>query len=134
MDVCVVGEICLNDLICFEHNGKVLYPPQATSHSSCDSMILTSIKELNIINTPKIVSILPNPFSDQAIIRLNHPSFIPSTFLIYSTFGDEIIKIPLHSMHTEVKRNNLQSGLYLYKLIDKNGKVIETGKIIVQEK
>ena len=90
------------------------------------------------------VIISPNPFHSIAQILIKGNNFVDSEliFIIYDLFGREVKRIEqLVTTNTiEFSRDNLASGMYLYKLFLKNSSTtffdnvenITTGKIIVE--
>ncbi|NUM32520.1 MAG: T9SS type A sorting domain-containing protein [Bacteroidetes bacterium] len=82
----------------------------------------------------KIVNafIYPNPFSTQTVL---HTSFIlkNATFYIYNSCGQIVKQIKdINGQEILICRNNLNSGLYFYKLVYADNQT-ETGKFIISE-
>jgi hypothetical protein len=79
------------------------------------------------------VKIFPNPFSASAHISFNYFERTEKTLVLYDLLGQEIkkITIPESAYSATIERGDLSSGVYLYKLFDKQ-KVLAGGKIIVR--
>lgn len=90
-----------------------------------------SIESINE-NTNKIISIYPNPFSSYTNIKINNEAQINKAELrIYNVFGTEVMNSVITNQLTTIKKRNLASGIYFYKLIN-NNLTIQTGKIMSQ--
>ena len=94
------------------------------------SSIPTVINEMKNVNN--VISIYPNPVSDNATIKLD-PSVNLSNaeFQIYDVIGKLIKSSPVNSHEFTFEKGNLSSGLYFYKLIN-NGSELSTGKFLVK--
>jgi hypothetical protein len=84
-------------------------------------------------NNPNI-KIYPNPFSSEAIIQINFDN-IPSgtTFKMFDIFCKEVksIKIEDRIKLLKLEREDLQSGIYFYKLQSPN-QIRATGKVVLE--
>jgi hypothetical protein len=78
------------------------------------------------------VLVYPNPFSDQATIRIISPTFPDEwNMVIYDLTGCQILKIEnIHTSYVTVKRGHLKGGMYVYQVTDKKG-LVASGKIIL---
>lgn len=103
----------------------------ATMPQGC---IPTNINTLNSAITNELVSIYPNPFKNYISIQLNDSIQVKNNeFKLYNFMGEEILNIPLKDLITTYNTSNLASGIYFYKVIE-NNKIIQSGKLIVNEK
>ena len=76
------------------------------------------------------IKLYPNPFSNETIFKTDIP-LINATLAIYDCYGkiaDEIKNISGQAF--TFYRNNLPSGIYIYKIVDENEK-ITIGKLVV---
>ena len=81
-----------------------------------------SVDEINL----QKVTIYPNPVEDgQFYIKL----YDPSTVIIYSVLGKEVMKRTLNSGIQTVNVNTIKRGIYLVKIITKNGMIVKKIKI-----
>jgi len=81
-----------------------------------------SVDEINL----QKVTIYPNPVEGgQFYIKL----YDPSTVVIYSVLGKEVMKKTLNSGIQTVNVNTIKRGIYLVKIITKNGMIIKKIKI-----
>lgn len=88
-----------------------------------------SVTELNLKNT---ISVFPNPFSDKTHLYLDEKSIGANAELtIYDISGNIVKQTPVKNSVTEIRRDNLAPGIYLYKLVSENA-TRANGKIIVQ--
>ena len=81
----------------------------------------------------KVVKCYPNPAT--SIINFEFPSGVEknSTIQIYSFSGKKITEVSANSSKITVllDDNNYYRGIYVFRLVDKNGKIVETGKFQV---
>jgi endonuclease I/chitodextrinase len=81
-----------------------------------------SIAEVNL----QKVTIYPNPIEEgQFFIKL----YDPSTLIIYSVLGKEVMKKTLNSGVQTVDVNTIKRGIYLVKIITENGMTVKKIKI-----
>ncbi len=74
----------------------------------------------------------PNPFKSSITISMNNASYESGTqLMIFNSVGDLIMKSVVTNQITTLETSELPSGIYIYKMITKNGN-IQTGKIISQ--
>jgi hypothetical protein len=80
----------------------------------------------------KIAEVFPNPVRDQLFINLSFPK---SQYLVFELFdlpGRQLIKMNLEEKNVvEIEGDRFSKGIYLYSILD-NGKVVQTGKIVVE--
>ena len=75
-------------------------------------------------------NIYPNPFSSTAIIETETP--LPNAmFMLFDVVGKPVKQIQLTNSKTEITREDLASGVYIYEIISEN-KIIDRGRIIVE--
>lgn len=80
------------------------------------------------------ITIYPNPFSASTNIQLNDVSWINNCELrIYNVLGAEVTNVMLNKQITTIETANFIPGMYFYKIIDKNNKTIQTGRLISQQ-
>ncbi len=96
---------------------------------------ITSINNLFETNKDIMVNVYPNPFSTSATIRIN-PVLLKNakdiSFAIYNLLGREVkIVKSIENQQVTITRDNLPSGLYIYKIYSKK-RIIYTGKLSIQ--
>lgn len=73
--------------------------------------------------------VYPNPANDKLNIRMTH--FKGKSFVkIYNSRGETVKSETLNNDLTTISLSGLSAGLYLYKIIDLNGNVLDTGKFM----
>ncbi|MBI5539843.1 MAG: T9SS type A sorting domain-containing protein [Bacteroidia bacterium] len=91
----------------------------------CLPVSVPSIQEID-----KLWNIYPNPFSFSATIKTE--SVIKyATLELFNVFGQKVKQIPLTKPESQITRDNLVSGVYIYHIIS-DSKTVEIGKIIIQ--
>jgi hypothetical protein len=79
------------------------------------------------------MTIYPNPFSTSATIMISDASQINNYELkIYNVLGTEVMNTIVRNQSTTLETSNLPTGIYSYKVIEKN-KTIQSGKLISQQ-
>ena len=73
------------------------------------------------------IRVYPNPASDLIQVTV-HDRLIGHTIRIYNLLGSEMISHNMATGEESINVSALQSGLYLYRIIDKNNKTILSGK------
>ncbi len=79
------------------------------------------------------INVYPNPFSISTAISFNTPTGSePLSFVVFDATGKEARRID-NITYSEVifSREELSSGIYIYKLLNKTNSVVATGKLIV---
>ncbi len=96
--------------------------------TSCVPVLPTLINKIEALNfTAKL---FPNPFSQQAVIRLEK-ELHGATFNLYNIYGQLVeSKNNLSGKEIILNRENLGSGIYIYEVTD-NKKRIFTGKAVI---
>lgn len=78
------------------------------------------------------ISIYPNPFSTTATLKINSAtSFKNAELKIYDVLGREVKHILVNTSEIIINRDELENGIYFYKLMNSQ-EVIVTGKIIIE--
>ncbi|OFX28580.1 MAG: hypothetical protein A2033_19815 [Bacteroidetes bacterium GWA2_31_9] len=81
--------------------------------------------KINKIDAEKLVNIYPNPANDYiTVISKGNICKLE----IYNVAGQKCIEVTVNNKIT-VDIENLNTGIYIYKVLDFNNKVIETGKL-----
>ena len=80
----------------------------------------------------KVVKCYPNPATSIVNFEFSDKIDKNSVIQIYSFSGKKITEIPTNGNKITVTLdNNYYRGIYVFRLSDKNGKIIETGKFQV---
>lgn len=100
---------------------------QVSSNCADDVGIFDS----DIINADVII--YPNPFSTSATIQLTNGNNVGQkhAFELYDIVGRTVKKVEFTGFQTEIKREELQSGIYLWKIFD-NKNLIGNGKLVIE--
>src|SRR5262249_50901277 len=98
---------------------------RALSTQEVDTLFTTGITALNNDNSIKV---FPNPAADQLTIeydKLNRPS---PQFILYNSFGEEVMNRTLTAKTNTIDISKLPAGIYFYKLCSEQS-IINAGKI-----
>lgn len=98
-----------------------------------DDMSLYDYAEgINSIANQFKSSIHPNPLENNSIIEFDNNNRDLHQLIIYDSQGHKIMQSDIiDEKQFELKENSLQSGMYLYQIINLNSSKSSTGKILV---
>ncbi|MES2590232.1 MAG: M12 family metallo-peptidase [Bacteroidota bacterium] len=85
----------------------------------------------NLANNAVSVSIYPNPFSTMATIEIKGLTQLNCELRIYDLLGKEVLKSTITNSKSEIHKEDLSNGIYLFKVFNKN-ELVGKGKIIVE--
>jgi hypothetical protein len=95
----------------------------------------------NFVKIPEPVAIaqeircqvMPNPFRHSAVIRVKSEQVMEQASIrVYNMFGQEVMQLQqINSNYIPLFSDNLLPGIYVYRLADKKGSVLFTGKFMV---
>ncbi len=92
---------------------------------------LNMITGINEINNDKVINCFPNPWSTFTTIR-SDMDFLNEDFSLMNLLGQEIIKVNGYTGESfYLHRDNLESGIYFLKIIERGGRT-STIKMIIQ--
>lgn len=91
----------------------------------------TSTSVIEFTNEQAKVNIYPNPFSETATIYLNSV-ISKNTFELYDLAGRKIKEMQLNNTTTKLERNDLTTGMYIYRITN-GGVLLAAGKVIIAE-
>lgn len=91
--------------------------------------ITTGISDQTLINK---ISLYPNPFITNFILKISSETTIKNAWMkIYDVCGKEVKNILITNQETTVERDDLQSGIYFYLVVN-NNESIAKGKLLIQ--
>ncbi|MEY2950212.1 MAG: hypothetical protein RLZZ248_1413 [Bacteroidota bacterium] len=122
-----------------ENSAAIFYGLNAPERSNSKKYIVGSFPGFVQITTsssqifwPGVsVTVIPNPFFDQAIIEVKGVDMKETLLNVYDAMGRLIRSQKSYGNQIQMSRGNLTSGLYFYQLLNEN-ELINTGKIIVR--
>jgi hypothetical protein len=85
------------------------------------------------VTLPVTCEVLPNPFSSNAMFRIRSAGIMEEASIsVFNIFGQLVHRIsPVNSNFVPLSGDPLTPGIYIYRLFDKKGIVLFTGKFIV---
>ena len=88
---------------------------------------------INDISGSLPTHLFPDPVISSFMLSIdNDQNFKHLTFVLYNVLGEEVKRVEnITQKETEVSRGNLQSGFYMYKLLNENI-TVNSGKIIMK--
>ena len=84
------------------------------------------------------LKIYPNPFKESATLEIKDSgkSSMNLEMNIYDVFGRTVQENKISNLKSQIKRENLKSGIYFYKIIsfgeDGRRNVVSTGKLCIE--
>jgi hypothetical protein len=79
-----------------------------------------------------VIAVYPNPFSKNFVINISSETLLKDAVIkMYDLCGKEVKSVLMSSYETTVSRDELQSGIYFYNLIN-NNESISKGKLVIQ--
>ena len=79
----------------------------------------------------KLLKFYPNPATSVINFEFLHGYDKNYSFQVYAFMGKKIFELKNAVPRIDISLDEFYRGIYLYKLLDKNGTVIESGKFLV---
>ena len=113
------------ELICFEENDTIKY--HNSNYSGC---FYSAINELSRKNS--LLSINPNPFSDNTTISLSNKQIKLTDAMIFNANGQVIRRYnDIDNHEFKIEKKELNSGIYYIQVTDENS-MTQRAKFIIQ--
>lgn len=98
-----------------------------------DGLVIRVKDECHIISAEQIISkdikVFPNPANNQFHVEIDKSTYRTVYIEIYNSLGEVCVRKNLDESNT-IKCNNLQSGIYYYKIFSSN-QLLKTDKIVI---
>jgi len=91
--------------------------------------IVSGVKTLQL--DPLTAQIFPIPIENNFNLTLSQSPFRKLDFLLFDATGKTVFNQPITNIQTEMDRNGLSDGLYLWELIS-NNEVLQRGKLVLR--
>lgn len=118
---------CINEIVCYKFGDTTYYLNPI--FYDCFPYLGLNVKD---ISQQEYISIFPNPILTQAILNSNR-ILSDATLTVYNSLGQQVKQIKnIYGQTITLHRDNLPSGLYLFRLTQGN-KVILTDKLIITD-
>ena len=122
------------------HAGAVtnptVYPMDTTHHSTVDTTHAVDTTHtttaINNIPAESASKVYPNPASTKINFMLND-NMMGGIIKVYNILGSELITSEIGNNNESIDICTLQDGLYVYRILDKNDKLITTGKFLKEK-
>ncbi len=122
------GDVIKNKVdIWFDFNA-----PVSTKKAINTISITVGITQITYNNNIK-VNVYPNPFNESTtfIISEQNKTTNGYNFMVFDIYGREVRKFQTASNSFEFIRDELNAGIYIYRILSKDNSLISTGKIII---
>ncbi|MEZ4955692.1 MAG: T9SS type A sorting domain-containing protein [Saprospiraceae bacterium] len=117
--------------IYFDFNEPVI--TNTTYHTVGEDFVPMVVSVNEKINKNISVNVLPNPFTKKAKIEINGITFTgEKSFLLFNSSGQLIRKLIFDNNHFEINGDDLNSGVYYFRIINAEG-FLAAGKVVIVE-
>jgi hypothetical protein len=82
-----------------------------------------------LLETMPVIKVYPNPFINNILVNLDKTN-LNYSFDLYDISGRKVLTTKLNNVSNIVRFNQPGSGIYIYKLTDKSGKLVTSGKLV----
>ena len=116
----------------YNYNGQLGNGNNTDSNVPVQVTGLCYVNAVNEITESFSISVYPNPFSTQTILRTDN-LLHNATLTVYNCFGQEVYPSVIRNSDSFViRRDNLPSGLYFVRLTEEN-KIIAVDKLVITD-
>ena len=103
-----------------------------TNENKITAPTTCSVASVGSLDATKEIAVYPNPFNTHFNIDLNNSTANENIQVsVYNVVSEEVLNKSLTTQFNMVETGGLPSGIYFYKIFDKNG-ILQTGRIIAQ--
>lgn len=95
------------------------------------SFAQSTAKTSEFFSTPKFVSFYPNPAVSNINFDFVKDNRAVSAIQIFNLIGKPVLEVKTPSSRNNISISSLYRGVYVFKLVDRNGSILETGKFQV---
>lgn len=89
--------------------------------------------QLTNLNSAIELNVYPNPMQDQATIAVSGAEDQVLTFQLYDMLGHQLMtKTIRNNEKAQLNRQNLSTGIYIYRLFAEDGSALKVGKLKIQ--
>ena len=100
---------------------------QLSKHGFNSISCLTGIEEIAV--NSKNINVYPNPFENEFTINIPQANN-ECRFILYNSSGQCLMNVQISGETKTINSNGIKEGLYFYQLIDKNGILVNSGKLV----
>jgi uncharacterized repeat protein (TIGR03803 family) len=111
------------------------YTVNVTSANGCQNMETVNVGSslgINNLTASEDISVYPNPSNGNITIALSGITE-KSTVEVYNVMGQQVYTSALELGNNSIDLNTKSSGVYLYRIVTENGKLIGQGKLVIQK-
>lgn len=84
-------------------------------------------------NTPKVVSIYPNPARSFVRVQYRYTTPPPSSLIIFNFAGKKQFEMNQPGSNVYIDLAEFNRGIYVFQFRDRNGQIIDSGKFQVEK-
>jgi hypothetical protein len=101
--------------------------------SAClQASAVTHPREETPDQSPRISRCYPNPASSHIQFDIRRPSGTPLRLCVYNFLGRKVADLTRVGSNVRLDLGTFTRGIYIYQLLDREGRVLESGKFQVE--
>jgi hypothetical protein len=112
----------------FAQNGNVTIDPDQANNTACANVVLPVNEVSAAVSNMRV---FPNPATDMLNISLDYKK--AKEVVIMDLSGKLIATQSMISGENQISLNGMETGIYLYQIVDTEGAVVTTGKFSVSK-
>jgi hypothetical protein len=113
--------------IYFDYNTPVF--TNKTFHNVGSNLLRVSVE--SVFDKKTTIKVSPNPFSEQTTFELG-PSVLGGIFELFDLNGRVLRREKFVDNHFSFERKDLPTGVFIFKIMTKEGQLIGNGKVVAQ--
>lgn len=125
--------VSFRNLSLYYKNGASLCSPHWYYDTGTETVICKPTFVNNTKNISMSVSLYPNPNNGVFIIEQRAQKESGERVEIYNMLDEKVKSEELRTKSTSIDLTNNPAGIYLYRIIDTNGKQVATGKFVIEK-
>lgn len=111
------------------------YTVSVTDASGCavtSNPLCLTFAGLTYVEESNAAQLIPNPFSQNATLTFNNPNKEKMTLKVFDATGKLMKQDSTTSTQFEIKKGNLQAGIYSYQITNTAKQVVYKGRMVIE--
>lgn len=111
------------------------YVVTVTDASGCvvtSNPLCLTFTGVTFVEESNAAQLIPNPFNQNARLTFKNPNKEKMTLIVYDASGKQIMQDVTTNALFDIKKGNLQSGIYSYTISNSNRNVVYKGKMVIE--
>jgi uncharacterized repeat protein (TIGR01451 family) len=123
------------DFTTVENTAFIVFDANAPIVTNTTTNLMVTMLPVGLSENVKLTGkaiVYPNPFSETALLLFNNPKQLSIRFELTDVTGKLLRSEKTNGEEFIIRKNNLTSGIYFYRLINPDDSVNATGKMILK--